>query len=85
MTERDASTLHFTVSDTGVGIAPKKLRTIFESFSQADTSTTREFGGTGLGLTISKRLIEMMGGQVWVESELGVGFSISFHVKAEDG
>jgi two-component system, sensor histidine kinase and response regulator len=87
VTERDASTLHFTVSDTGVGIAPAKLNTIFESFNQADTSTTREFGGTGLGLTISKRLIEMMGGRIWVESSLGVGSRFHFTVRlktAED-
>jgi PAS domain S-box-containing protein len=71
-------TLHFTVSDTGVGIPPAKVKTIFESFSQADTSTTREFGGTGLGLTISQRLVEMMGGRIWVESELGVGSQFHF-------
>ena len=81
VTERDASMLHFTVSDTGVGIAPEKLNSIFESFNQADTSTTREFGGTGLGLTISKRLIEMMGGKVWVESQLGVGSRFHFTVR----
>jgi two-component system sensor histidine kinase/response regulator len=79
--EDDTSTLHFTVSDSGVGIAPQKLNTIFESFNQADTSTTREFGGTGLGLTISKRLIEMMGGRIWVESELGVGSRFHFTVR----
>jgi two-component system sensor histidine kinase/response regulator len=79
--ETGASTLHFTVSDTGVGIAAKKLNAIFESFSQADTSTTREYGGTGLGLTISKRLIEMMGGRIWVESELGHGSHFHFTVK----
>jgi PAS domain S-box-containing protein len=78
--ERD-SLLHFIVSDTGVGIAQEKLTSIFESFSQADTSTTREFGGTGLGLTISKRLIEMMGGRIWVESELGVGSHFHFTVR----
>jgi PAS domain S-box-containing protein len=71
-------TLHFTVSDTGVGIAPAKVKSIFESFSQADTSTTREFGGTGLGLTISQRLVEMMGGRIWVESEVGVGSRFHF-------
>ena len=79
--EQAASILHFTVADTGVGIAAEKLSTIFESFNQADTSTTREFGGTGLGLTISKRLIEMMGGRIWVESELGVGSRFHFTVR----
>jgi signal transduction histidine kinase/DNA-binding response OmpR family regulator len=72
--------LHFTVSDTGIGIASGKIDSIFESFSQADTSTTREFGGTGLGLTISRRLIENMGGRIWVESELGVGSHFHFVV-----
>jgi len=73
--------LHFIVSDTGVGIAKQKLDSIFESFNQADTSTTREFGGTGLGLTICKRLVEMMGGKIWVESELGVGSHFHFVLK----
>jgi two-component system sensor histidine kinase/response regulator len=81
--EDNATMLHFTVSDTGIGISPEKLNTIFDSFSQADTSTTREFGGTGLGLTISKRLIEMMGGRIWVESELGAGSH--FHFTARFG
>jgi PAS domain S-box-containing protein len=76
--EQSGMTIHCTVSDTGVGIAPEKLRSIFESFSQADTSTTREFGGTGLGLTISRRLVEMMGGRLWVESEVGVGSRFHF-------
>jgi len=82
-------TLHFVVSDTGVGIERSKLQAIFESFNQADTSTTRVFGGTGLGLTISKSLIEMMGGNIWVESELGVGshfhFTAKFGIGAERG
>jgi PAS domain S-box-containing protein len=75
--------LHFTVSDTGVGIAKEKLAAIFDSFSQVDSSTTREFGGTGLGLTISKRLVEMMGGRIWVESKLGEGSC--FHFTARVG
>jgi two-component system sensor histidine kinase/response regulator len=79
--EEKAAVLHFIVSDTGVGIAPEKLKSIFDSFNQADTSTTREYGGTGLGLTISKRLVEMMGGRLWVESKLGVGSSFHFTVK----
>jgi signal transduction histidine kinase/CheY-like chemotaxis protein len=75
------STLHFAVSDTGVGIPPEKLEAIFESFSQADTSTTREFGGTGLGLTISRRLAQMMGGRIWAESKLGQGSTFHFTVR----
>jgi PAS domain S-box-containing protein len=76
--EDRTSTLHFAVSDTGLGIAPEKLESIFESFSQADTSTTREFGGTGLGLTISRRLVQMMGGRVWAESAVGKGSTFHF-------
>lgn len=74
----DAATLHFIVSDTGIGIAGNKLEEIFESFAQADTSTTRKYGGTGLGLTISKRLTELMGGRIWVESELDQGSNFHF-------
>jgi PAS domain S-box-containing protein len=68
-----ARVLHLCVADTGVGIAQDKLDRIFESFTQADNSTTREYGGTGLGLTISRRLAQALGGQLWAESEVGVG------------
>jgi signal transduction histidine kinase/CheY-like chemotaxis protein/ligand-binding sensor domain-containing protein len=75
--DREAQLL-FTVHDTGIGIAPEKQRLIFDAFSQADNSTTRQFGGTGLGLTISSRLVEMMGGRVWLESEPGRGSRFHF-------
>lgn len=79
--------LHFTVSDTGIGIPKDKLDIIFESFRQVDGSTTRRFGGTGLGLPICRQLLEMMGGRTWVESELGKGsvfyFTIGFGLQDE--
>lgn len=65
--------LQISVSDTGIGIKPEHKEKIFRSFSQSDSSTTREYGGTGLGLTISNQLTTLMGGQMWVESEVGVG------------
>jgi CheY-like chemotaxis protein len=79
--EEKASILHFIVFDSGVGIAPEKFELIFDSFNQADASTTRQFGGTGLGLTISRCLVQMMGGRVWVESELGAGSRFHFTVR----
>jgi two-component system sensor histidine kinase/response regulator len=81
LVEQKALLLHFIVSDTGVGIPPDKLQVIFESFSQVDSSTTRQYGGTGLGLTISRRLVEIMGGRIWVESELGAGSSFHFTLR----
>ncbi|VAX08413.1 diguanylate cyclase/phosphodiesterase (GGDEF & EAL domains) with PAS/PAC sensor(s) [hydrothermal vent metagenome] len=73
--------LRFSVSDTGVGIPEHKINMIFDSFAQADTSSTREYGGAGLGITISKRVIEMMGGKIWVESEEGNGSTFFFTVR----
>ena len=75
--------LHFSVSDTGIGIPTDRVQAVFEAFTQADNSTTRKHGGTGLGLTITKRLVEMMGGRIWVETR-PAGGSI-FHFTAQFG
>jgi len=81
-------TVQISVQDSGIGIPAEKLDHVFEAFSQADTSTTRKYGGTGLGLTISNRLVELMGGNLWVESEVGVGsifhFTLALGIDASD-
>jgi PAS domain S-box-containing protein len=76
--EDGAVQLHFTVEDTGIGITPEKQEAIFEPFTQEDGSTARRYGGTGLGLTISRHMVEMMGGRIWVESVLGQGSRFHF-------
>jgi len=74
----EVGSLHFVVSDTGIGIPAERLPAIFDSFTQAETSTMRRFGGTGLGLAISKKFVELMGGTIWVESTLGIGTQMHF-------
>ncbi|MBX2863884.1 MAG: response regulator [Leptolyngbyaceae cyanobacterium MAG.088] len=72
--------LHFSVRDTGIGIPPEKMNRLFKAFSQVDSSVTRQYGGTGLGLVICKQLTEQMGGQMWVESEVGKGTTFNFTI-----
>ncbi len=80
--ESDLHEIQFSVRDTGIGISPAKLQQLFEPFTQADASTTRKYGGTGLGLTISRKLCEMMGGRLWAESVEGQGTTFLFTVMA---
>jgi len=80
--ENERAKLHFSVRDTGIGIPLEKQTSIFDAFSQADSATTRKFGGTGLGLTISAKLLQMMGGKIWVESQPGAGSCFHFIVDA---
>jgi len=86
--EDDICTIKIEVKDTGIGIAPDHQERLFYSFEQAETNTSRKFGGTGLGLAICKRIVELMGGKIWIESELGKGATFIFTVKlkqAEEG
>jgi CheY-like chemotaxis protein len=78
---KEGACLHIAVRDTGIGIPPEKQQHIFDAFSQADKGTTRQYGGTGLGLTIASRLVGMMGGRIWVESQAGLGSTFHFTVR----
>jgi len=77
--------LQFSVTDTGIGISPEQQERLFRNYQQAEADTTRQFGGTGLGLAISKNIIEMMGGKIWIESEIGAGSKFAFTVFMKQG
>ncbi|MDR3354686.1 MAG: response regulator, partial [Synergistaceae bacterium] len=83
--EKGIFTIQVEVTDTGIGISPEQQSRLFTSFEQAESSTSRKFGGTGLGLAISKRIIEIMGGKIWVKSELGKGSSFIFTIEMQRG
>jgi PAS domain S-box-containing protein len=78
--EKGEETVHFKIIDTGIGMSPKQAERVFESFTQADGSTARRFGGTGLGTTISKQIVELMGGKIWIESKEGAGSTFNFTI-----
>ena len=81
----DACMLQVEVTDTGIGIDPEQQKRLFNSFQQAESNTARKFGGTGLGLAISKNIVELMGGEIWMESELGKGSTFAFTVRVKKG
>jgi CheY-like chemotaxis protein len=83
--ENGLCTLQISVTDTGIGISGEQQAHLFNSFQQAESGTSRKFGGTGLGLAISKRIVEMMGGRIWIESEIGRGSVFSFTIRAKRG
>lgn len=83
-TQDHQHTLQFEVRDTGIGIPQEKMDRLFKSFSQVDASTTRKYGGTGLGLVISQRLVELMGGKIWIKSKLGEGTSFFFTINLRE-
>ncbi len=83
--EDGVCSIRITVTDTGIGINPEQQAHLFQAFQQAENDTTRKFGGTGLGLVISKNIVEMMGGKIWVESELGKGATFAFEIKLRRG
>ena len=82
---RDDGSIVISVADTGIGIPPEYVETIFEEFGRVDNSSTRKVDGLGLGLSISRRLVELHGGQIWVESEVGVGSTFYFSLPVDGG
>jgi len=80
---RDGEAVRYSVSDTGIGIPPEQLAEVFGEFRQVDATVTREFGGSGLGLSITKKFVEMHGGRIWVESRLGEGSTFHFTIPLE--
>jgi len=83
--ENSLYTIRISVTDTGIGISSEQQKRLFNSFQQAESSTTRKYGGTGLGLAISKSIVEMMGGKIWIESEIGKGSTFAFTIQVRRG